>query len=85
MSGVDAYCKTWASALLAEAILMLHLFETQTVQGFEAKQSVVILHDQVTHPLLDKKWGTYLKNRTFRIFRNGRIDCRDAFYSALRL
>jgi len=35
---------------------------------FKAKWRVVIHHDQVTHPLLNRKWGKSFNDQTFCIF-----------------
>ena len=51
-------------------------------EELEVKQSIVIHHDQLTHPLL---FGVRFNDQTFHIFFNGWINCRNAFHAVLCL
>ena len=44
------------------------------------------VHVKVTYSLFNiNNWGVRFDNQTLCIFRNGRIDCKDAFYAVLCL
>ena len=79
-------CETWVSAVLAGALLTL-LFTWNVTQSVQSswKQSLVIHRDWATHPLFWLITGAYPDDQTFCIFRNGWIDCRDAFHAVLHL
>ena len=47
-------------------------------EELEAKQSIVIHLKWHTHFYINN-WDAHFDNQTFRIFHNGRIECRDAF------
>ena len=41
------------------------------------------MKDKVTHPHFKLISGVHFDDQTFRIFRNGWIDCRDALHAIL--
>jgi len=49
------------------------------------KWSIVVHHNQVTHPLFQLITWVCLNDQTFHIFHNGWIDHRDTFHAFVRL
>jgi len=59
---------------------------SQTFEDLEAKRSVMMyaVLRQYTHFYINN-WGVHFHDRAICIFRNGWIDCRDAFHVVLCL
>ena len=77
-------CDTWASAVVAGALLTLFFAWNVSQKLKELEKKWYTLLKWHTHFYINS-WGVRSDDQAFHIFRNGWIDCWDAFHVVLCL